>query len=44
MKQVIEHVWLVTLMEHDLGYFDDETCRLEPPISGLSPHRVRSTV
>ncbi len=30
MKQVSEHVWLVTFMEYDLGYFDHETCRLEP--------------
>jgi hypothetical protein len=25
-----EHIWLVTFMQYDLGYFDDETCRLEP--------------
>jgi len=25
-----EHVWLVTFMHYDLGFFDDETCRLEP--------------
>ena len=30
IKQVDEHVWLVTFMTYDLGYFDDETCRLEP--------------
>ncbi len=30
VKQVSEHVWLVTFMEYDLGYFDHETCRLEP--------------
>jgi len=30
VKQVSEHVWLVTFMDYDLGYFDDETCRLEP--------------
>jgi len=28
--QVGEHVWLVTFMQYDLGYFDDETDRLEP--------------
>jgi putative transposase len=22
--------WRVTFMQYDLGYFDDETCRLEP--------------
>ena len=30
VKQVDDHVWLVTFMHYDLGYFDDETCRLEP--------------
>jgi putative transposase len=29
VKQVDEHIWLVTFMHYDLGYFDDETCRLE---------------
>jgi hypothetical protein len=31
VKQVDEHIWLVTIMQYDFGYFDDnETCRLEP--------------
>jgi hypothetical protein len=30
VKQVDEHIWLVTFMHYDLGYFDDETGRLEP--------------
>ena len=30
MKQVDERIWLVTFMQYDLGFFDDETCRLEP--------------
>lgn len=30
VKQVDDHLWLVTFMDYDLGYFDDETCRLEP--------------
>src|SRR6266702_1829271 len=30
VTQVGEHVWLVTFMQYDLGYFDDQTCRLEP--------------
>jgi putative transposase len=30
VKQVSERVWLVSFMHYDLGYFDDETCRLEP--------------
>jgi putative transposase len=28
--QVSEHLRLVTFMHCDLGYFDDETCRLAP--------------
>src|SRR3712207_4852521 len=28
VKQVSDRVWLVTFMHYDLGYFDDETCRL----------------
>ena len=30
IKQVEDHVWLVSFMHYDLGYFDDETSRLEP--------------
>jgi putative transposase len=30
VRQVSERIWLVTFMHYDLGYFDDETCRLEP--------------
>ena len=37
VKQVSEHVWLVTFMEYDLGYFDDETCRLEPIDNPFGP-------
>ena len=30
VTQVDDHLWLVTFIHYDLGYFDDETCRLEP--------------
>src|SRR6185503_6977371 len=30
VRQVSDRIWLVTFMDYDLGYFDDETCRLEP--------------
>jgi putative transposase len=30
VKQVSDRVWLVSFMDYDLGYFDDEECRLEP--------------
>ena len=37
VTQVGEHVWLVTFMQYDLGYFDDETCRLEPIDNPFGP-------
>jgi len=41
VKQVEERVWLVSFMQYDLGYFDDETCRIEsaenPFTAKLSP-------
>ncbi len=30
VRQVSDRVWLVSFMQYDLGYFDDETSRLEP--------------
>jgi putative transposase len=30
VKQIAERIWLVSFMDYDLGFFDDETCRLEP--------------
>src|SRR6478609_1426998 len=29
VKQVSGQIWLVSFMNYDLGFFDDETCRLE---------------
>ena len=29
VKQVEEKIWLVSFMRYDLGFFDDETCRIE---------------
>lgn len=41
VKQVADRVWLVSFMQYDLGYFDDETCRIEsatnPFAAKLSP-------
>jgi len=37
VKQVSDHIWLVTFMDYDLGYFDDETCRLEPIDNPFGP-------
>ena len=41
VKQISDRVWLVSFMQYDLGYFDDETCRIEsaenPFSAKLSP-------
>lgn len=37
VKQVEDHLWLVSFMHYDLGYFDDETCRLEPIANPFGP-------
>ena len=37
IKQVGEHIWLVSFMDYDLGYFDHETCRLEPLANPFGP-------
>ena len=37
VTQVGERIWLVTFMQYDLGYFDDETCRLEPIKNPFGP-------
>jgi putative transposase len=37
VTQVGARIWLVTFMRYDLGYFDDETCRLEPIENPFGP-------
>jgi len=37
VTQVGDRVWLVSFMHYDLGYFDDETCRLEPVENPFGP-------
>ena len=37
VKQTDDHTWLVSFMDHDLEYFDDETCRLEPLPNPFGP-------
>ena len=41
IKQVSEQIWLVSLMDYDLGYFDHETCRLEPIENPFGPRVLR---
>jgi len=37
IKQTDDHIWLVSFMHYDLGYFDDETCSLEPLQNPFGP-------
>jgi putative transposase len=37
VMQVTDEIWLVSFMHYDLGYFDDETCRLEPIANPFGP-------
>ena len=37
VRQVSDRIWLVSFMDYDLGYFDDEECRLEPIANPFSP-------
>src|SRR6266404_3384467 len=37
VTQVGERIWLVTFMQYDLGYFDDEAGRLEPIENPFGP-------
>jgi len=37
VTQVGERVWLVSFMPYDLGYFDDETIRVEPIENPFGP-------
>jgi transposase InsO family protein len=30
IREVDDKIWLVSFMNYDLGYFDEETCRVEP--------------
>jgi hypothetical protein len=46
VKQVGEHIWLVTFMHYRSRYFDDQTCRLEQmpgPYAILRPATRLST-
>jgi len=33
VKQVGDKIWLVSFMDYDLGFFDEETTRLEPTVN-----------
>jgi putative transposase len=37
IRQIDERIWLVSFMDYDLGYFDDQVCRLEPLSNPFGP-------
>ncbi len=37
LESASDRIWLVSFMDYDLGYFDDETCRVEPIENPFSP-------
>jgi putative transposase len=37
VKEVSDRIWLVSFMDYDLGFFDDETCRLESAYNPFEP-------
>lgn len=37
IKEVDDNIWLVSFMSYDLGYFDAETCKLEPATNPFGP-------
>ncbi len=37
IKQVCYNIWLVSFIDYDLGYFDHQTCRLEPLDNPFGP-------
>jgi hypothetical protein len=37
IKEVSDKIWLVSFMNYDLGYFDEETCKLEPLDNPFGP-------
>jgi putative transposase len=37
VTQVGEHIWIVTFMRYDVGYFDEEMCRIQPTENPFDP-------
>jgi hypothetical protein len=40
VKQITDHVWLVSFLEYDLGYFDRDADRVEPGPNPFAPDTV----
>jgi putative transposase len=40
VKEVEDQIWLVSFMDYDLGYFDNERGRVEPGPNPFTPDKV----
>jgi putative transposase len=40
IREVAEQIWLVSFMDYDLGFFDNEQGRLEPALDPFTPEKV----
>ena len=39
IREVADRIWLVSFMDYDPGYFDEEEARVEPATNPLVPER-----
>jgi len=37
IREVNDNIWLVSFMQFDLGYFDEDECRVEPIDNPFAP-------
>ena len=40
IREVADKIWLVSFMEYDLGFFDEDECRVEPTKNPFLPEKV----
>jgi putative transposase len=40
IKQVDDQIWQVSLLEYDLGFFDMDSCRVEPGPNPFGPRML----
>ena len=40
LREVDDHIWLVSFLNYDLGFFDRENDRVEPAPNPFAPEKV----
>ena len=40
IREVADEIWLVSFMDYDLGFFDNEKARVEPTLNPFAPEKV----